>query len=209
MKKYVFLIFILAFTNFIACAQIFHAGVIGGITASQVDGDSYSGYNKAGLYAGVFVSHSLLPWLDAKFEIRYASRGAKNPASDDNTGYYKLALHYIDVPIMGAVHVKKYGDFEIGLIPGYLFASSGSDDSGKLPHEYLVDFNKFDLDLLLGANFHIMPKLSMDFRYAYSIFSIRDKETAGSYYSWFGKIFGYTRGDFNNCLSLGFSYTIR
>jgi hypothetical protein len=190
-------------------AQNFTGGILLGVTASQVDGDSYSGYNKPGLQGGVFISTGLLPYLDARLEIKYSSRGARNPASDDNTGAYKLSLHYIDVPVMAVIKIKKFGGIELGLIPGYLFAASGEDDAGKFSAEYLVAFRKFDLGTLLGANINLSKRISLSIRYSYSIFSIRDLETAGAYYSWFGKIFGHSRGDFNNCITLGLNYEIK
>lgn len=195
----------ISFTN----AQNFSGGVLLGFTASQVDGDSYSGYDKLGLQGGVFVSHELLPYLDARLEIRYASRGARNPASDDNTGSYLLSLHYIDVPVMAALKIKNYGTVDLGLIPGYLFAANGEDDGGKLPDEYLVDYHKFDMGLLLGFTIKLIEKASVSIRYSYSIFSIRDLESAGAYYSWFGKIFGHSQGDFNNYLTLGINYRLK
>lgn len=200
---------ILLFSGSELLSQPFHGGITAGFTASQVDGDSYSGYNKPGLQAGVFVAAELLPWLDTRMEIKYASRGAREPAGDDNTGSYMLGLHYIDIPVMASIKYKKIGALELGLIPGYLFKTAGEDDAGKLPDEYLVDFHKFDLGLLIGAEVHVTQKIAMNIRYSYSIFSIRDLDSAGSYYSWFGKIFGHSKGDFNNYLALGVSYRIR
>lgn len=189
--------------------QSFKGGIFLGITASQVDGDSYSGYDRLGFQGGVFVSHNLLSFLDGRLEIRYATRGARNPASDDNTGFYLLSLHYIDIPVMGAIKVKDYGFIDIGLVPGYMFSANGRDDGGNLPKDYLVDFHKFDMGILLGLTAQLTQKISVSFRYSYSIFSIRDLESAGSYYSWFGKVFGYSGGDFNNYLSLGLNYSLK
>ncbi|MFO7369563.1 MAG: porin family protein [Bacteroidales bacterium] len=200
---------ILLFSGSELFSQPFHGGITAGFTASQVDGDSYSGYNKPGLQAGVFVAAELLPWLDARMEIKYTSRGAREPADDDNTGSYLLGLHYIDIPVMASMKYKKIGALELGLIPGYLFKAAGEDDAGKLPDEYLVDFHQFDLGLLIGTEVYITHKIAVNIRYSYSIFSIRDLDSAGSFYSWFGKIFGHSKGDFNNYLALGVSYRIR
>jgi opacity protein-like surface antigen len=208
MKRWLPYVLLIMFSQS-AQAQVFHGGILLGLTASQVDGDSYAGYDRLGILGGVYVSTELTHYLDARLEIRYASRGARNPASEDNTGSYLLSLHYIDIPVMGALKIKNYGSFELGLVPGYMFAANGEDDAGTLPEEYLVDFHKFDLGLLLGANIRITPKVTVSVRYTYSIFSIRDLESAGAYYSWFGKIFGNSRGDFNNYLSLGLNYQLR
>jgi hypothetical protein len=190
-------------------SQPFHGGIMAGFTAAQVDGDSHAGFNKLGFQGGVFVSALLTQTLEARLEIRYAGRGALNPASEDNTGFYKLSLHYIDLPLLAAVKIKKIGSIEVGLIPGYMFAAQGEDDGGELPDEYLVDFHKFDLGTLLGVGIQISKKISLNFRYSYSILSIRDLESAGAYYSWFGKLFGYSTGDYNNYLSFGVNYLIR
>lgn len=206
MKKLIVLI-VLLLSMMAAKSQIFNGGLMLGLTASQVDGDSYSGYNKPGLLGGVFVSTELFPNLNGRLEIRYAARGAKNPASDNNTGFYQLSLHYIDIPVLVAYRVKEYGALEIGLIPGYLISATGEDDGGKLPDEALTGYHKFDLGLLMGININLIPRLGVYVRYGYSFLSIRN--SAGAYYSWFGKIFGNSVGDFNNYLSFGLQYTIR
>ncbi len=208
MKQILLIIFSLACFSTVS-AQSFRGGVTAGITASQVDGDSYSGYDKLGVLGGVFVSRDLLPYLDARIEIRYAQRGARKPANKDNIGTYMLALHYIDIPVMASFRIKQYGTADIGLIPGYMFAANGRDDGGKLPEDYLIEFRKFDLGTLLGVTINITEKASVSIRYSYSIFSLRDLESAGAYYSWFGKIFGHSRGDFNNYLSLAFNYRLK
>lgn len=180
-----------------------------GFTASQVDGDSYSGFDKPGIAAGVFIQRSLSSRLMANMEIRYAMRGAKNPPSDDHTGLYVLSLHYMDVPITIAVKVHKILSVEAGVIPGFLFASGARDDHGKIPEEALADLKKFDLGTSLGAAVYITPKLFLRIRYSYSFFSIRNLSSAGNSYSWFGKILGHSSGDFNNYFTTGLYYKIR
>jgi hypothetical protein len=177
--------------------------------ASQVDGDSYAGFDKLGFQGGVFISTALTHGIDARMEIKFTSRGAKNPASDDNTGFYKLTLYYIDLPVLAAFKIKQLGSIELGLIPGYLFATSGEDDAGKLPDEYLVDFHKFDLGTLMGLNYNLSGKIALNFRYSYSILSIRDLGSDNDYYSWFGNLFGFSEGDYNNYMTFGVNYLIK
>jgi len=208
MKRFVLMV-LLTSGSLAGLSQTFHGGLVFGFTASQVDGDSYAGFDKAGLQGGVFVNTALTSYLDAQLEIKYTGRGARNPASEDNTGFYKLSLHYIDLPVLLALKIKQFGSVELGLVPGYLFAAQGEDDDGKLPEEYLVEFKKFDLGTLVGIDINILPKLSLNLRYSYSILSIRDIDTAGAYYSWFGQLFGNSGGDFNNYLSFGICYLLK
>lgn len=208
MRQFLFL-FLLISLRIGILAQPFHGGILAGFSASQVDGDSYAGFNKPGLQGGVFISTALTNHLEARLEIKYTGRGARNPASDDNTGFYKLGLHYIDLPVLITILIKQPVSVELGVVPGYLFAVEGEDDAGNLPEEYLVDFKKFDLGTLVGLHIQISPKAAANIRYSYSILSIRDAESAGSYYSWFGKLFGNSQGDFNNYLTVGFNYTLK
>lgn len=208
MKQFLLFILILLCSSR-SFSQAFHGGVLAGITASQVDGDSYAGFDKLGFQGGVFIITPITHGIDARMEIKFTSRGAKNPASEDNIGFYKLGLFYIDLPVLAAIKVKQLGSIEFGLIPGYLFAATGEDDYGKIPEESLVDFHKFDLGTLLGISFNVSEKIALNLRYSYSIISIRDLESANDYYNWFGSLFGFSEGDYNNYLSFGVNYLIK
>jgi len=189
--------------------QPFHGGLVLGLTACQVDGDSYAGFNKVGIQGGVFVNTMFGNVTGAQFEIKYAGRGALKPTSSDDTEIYKLNLHYIDLPIMINFTIMERFIIEAGLVPGYLFASSGKDSGGKLTKDQLVEFHKFDLGTLVGLRFRISQKFSAAARHSYSLISIRDIETSGAYYTWLGNLFGFRQGDYNNYLSFGLYYEVR
>jgi hypothetical protein len=209
MKQFLLFSYFLLISTLTLVSQPFHGGLLAGFIASQVDGDSYAGYNKAGLQGGVFVSVDLIKNLGARLEIKYAARGARNHLTEGNANIYVLRLNYIDLPLMATLKIKNLGSLELGVVPGYLFSAGGEDNNGKMPKNFLVDFRKFDMGTLFGANINIIPKISIDLRYSYSIFSIRDLESAGSYYSWFGKLFGNSRGDFNNYLSFSVNFLLK
>ena len=189
-------------------AQRFEGGVLAGITASQVDGDSYSGYNKIGLQAGVFVSTAFKKNFGAQMEIRYAGKGAQKLTTTDDTKVYKLALHYIDLPLMVTYTLKKKIVFDLGVVPGYMFAKNGEDSGGPVNPDYFVKFKKIDIALLAGVNYKISEHLKVNVRYSYSLRSINDFKDTFAYYSWVGNLFGYRTGDYNNYLTLGVYYQI-
>jgi hypothetical protein len=54
MRRFIYIITFLVCTGY-AYSQQFEGGVLGGLTASQIDGDSYKGYNKVGIQAGAWV----------------------------------------------------------------------------------------------------------------------------------------------------------
>ena len=191
-------------------AQSFHGGVLAGLTATQVDGDTYGGYNKAGFQGGVFVNTRLSDLFSAQLEIKYTGKGARKPVTSTDPEVYNLTLHYIDVPVSVNVRVKQIGSAELGLVPGYLFAANGEDSGGSFPSsDYLVTFKKFDLSFMMGININLFEKLKLNLRYTYSLLSIRPEEFENGYYSWFGNLFGPKTGQYNNCLMAGVYWQLK
>jgi opacity protein-like surface antigen len=189
-------------------AQRFEGGLLAGMTASQVDGDSYSGYNKLGFQGGVFVSTAFNKNFGAQMEIRYAGKGAQKVTTTDDPVVYKLTLHYIDLPLMATYTLKKKIVFDLGFVPGYLFAKNGKDSGGPMPQEFLVEFKKMDIAWLIGINYRITENLKVNFRYSYSLMSINDFDGASGIYTWFGNFVGYRTGDYNNYLTMGVYFQI-
>ena len=189
-------------------AQRFQGGLLAGITLSQVDGDSYAGYNKLGMQGGVFVKTRFEHNFGAQMEIRYAGRGARKPTSSEDTDIYKLTLHYIDVPLMITYSLKKKVVFDLGIVPGYLFGKKGEDNGGPLPQEFLVDYKSVDIAWLAGVNFLLTKNLMINLRYSYSLLSINDYENTPGNYGPVGNLFGYNNGDYNNYITIGLYYQI-
>ena len=70
MKNLSLIIFILAQN---ICAQNFNAGVISGISTTQVSGDNLAGFHKAGLILGGFVSRNINSQMQLQIEKRFSS----------------------------------------------------------------------------------------------------------------------------------------
>lgn len=204
--KHLFIIIIILILPQAVFTQRFNGGVLAGLTASQVDGDSYAGFDKVGLQGGVFVNTYLSANTSVQMEIKYNGRGARKKTSEDDTEIYKLTLHYIDLPVLFQYEIKKKIILEAGIITGYLFGAGGEDSGGKLDNDYLVEFKKFDLDWALGARYRVNENISVGIRYSYSFFSIRDYVNSNANYGVIANIFGYTTGDYNNYLSFGIYY---
>jgi hypothetical protein len=195
--------------SFILHAQSFHGGLLAGFTATQVDGDSYGGYNKAGFQGGVYVNRTFGDLFLVQMEIKYAGKGARKPVTSDDPAVHNLTLHYIELPVLGALKVKQLGSVEFGVIPAYLFSVQGEDSGGALPDDYLTSFNKFDISTLIGLNIKVFEKVFLNLRYSYSIVSIHSGDLENGSYSWFGRLWGHSTGQFNNCLSAALYFRIR
>lgn len=175
----------------------FKGGIEGGITGTQVDGDTLSGYDKAGIRFGGFIEKPISDKISMLFSMLYVqkgSRGEQNP--DDLSSYYKINLHYIDMPLT-ARYYHKTGVFgEAGLALGYLFAQeeAGNNEFGQYIKDEDPGFNRFEVSYHLGIGYKLFPYTSVHAQFNYSLFKIR-----GKYKS---QIPGVWAGQYNNGLMI-------
>ena len=190
-------------------AQSFKAGLLAGLATTQVDGDGFAGYSKAGIFAGGFVSKRLSPeskWT-AMFEITYIQKGSKkNPI-------YKVKLDYAEVPILlkydFAVSDSASGsrtNFGVlgGIAIGDLVKSEESDAFGVLTGG--TPFQKMDISYVLGLSYALSEHIGFEARTEYSIIPVRKGGSSAYYPSWTSNIF--KPGYYNNLLVFVFRYRL-
>ena len=182
-------------------AQRFQGGPLLGFNASQVDGDTYAGYDKFGVMGGAFVYTPLSELVDIQMEIKYMGKGARKRTSGEDLTQYRSNLNYIEIPILLRFNTKSKIGVEGGLGFGYLFSYSEEDENGTLPSEHTTKFKPFELSGLVGISYKFAPKFLVNLRYSYSISSIVDRPDPS--YSYF-----LQTGAFNNLFSLGVYYTL-
>jgi hypothetical protein len=205
MKQKLTLITLLAgFCTYIS-AQRFIGGPLFGINACQVDGDTYSGYNKFGVMAGAFVYTQISPRLDAQLEIEYMGKGAHKGPTDQDPTYYDNTLNYIELPVLLRFNTKNKIGCEAGLGFGYLFAYSQSDENGPLPSEEASPFNRFELSGIIGITYQFANQFKFGLRYSYSLTPIFNFNHYDTYY--YRRYF--TAGAYNNLFTMGVFYTIK
>lgn len=175
----------------------FKAGLLGGFTATQYDGDSYANYNKLGFVAGAFSRIKLNTKWNFQFEITYFQKGARRypvPSKGDFREY-SLKLDYAEVPLILQVDYKKF-ILEFGLAAGFLVRNkeivNEIDITGDRP------FGKTDFSLVAGLSYQLNENWEVCSRYSYSILPVRPH--AGGGVQWFN------RGEYNNCLSFELRY---
>ncbi len=196
--KFIFYSLLVTFISSEVMAQErFTAGIKAGLSTSQVDGDTYSGFNKIGFDGGAFVTGKLNEKWTGQFEIIFIQKGSKHNANAEIADYnfYLLQLSYIEVPVLLQYHHKKYA-FELGPGFGYLINEkeyfNGQDISGISP------FNKKEINFNLGINYIISKKLGIDCRYSYSITPIREHSLKAK--TW------YNPGQMNDVLAFTLTY---
>src|SRR5689334_21238513 len=84
----------------IGYAQNFHAGLLAGISTSQVDGDNLAGYHKVGIKGGVFVNRQLSEKFALQLEIEFLQKGSRKPVDTIENTFFLMRLNYIDVPLL-------------------------------------------------------------------------------------------------------------
>jgi len=199
--KTIELILILWISLFISSsAQRFEGGFLAGMVASQVDGDTYSGYNKLGFSAGAYVFTPISSKTDLQLEIKYISKGANKKVSDPDIRQYTSYLNYIEFPVLLKLNTSKKIDWEGGIGFGYLFSFSEKDENGLLPSEESAHFKPFELSGLLGMNYAFTEHFSANIRFSYSILPVMDYGQTTARY--------FRSGAFNNLFNISVYYSL-
>ena len=185
-----------------ADAQKFEGGVMAGLCASQVAGDTYSGYNKAGVLAGGYVSLHISDRNAMRLELDYIQKGSHKNSNPDIEDYdtYDMRLGYIEMPLLFR---RNYGQkilVEAGPAMSFLVHSYEAINKAKI--EGGTPFKKQNLSIIAGVSYLLNEKISFGIRTDNSLFSIRDKRVTGDIW----RFWGY--GQFNDVLVLNLSYKL-
>lgn len=179
-------------------AQTFNGGLLAGLSASQLDGDRYGGYHKAGLCVGIYTNAKLNKYIDAQMELRYVQKGS-NSNSDENELFYVSKLNYLELPIFLKYNFLDRFSANIGITAGYL--QKATEDKGGIGDEPAdPEFDPFEFSGLLGVEYKIIEQLFFNVRFNYSILAIRDHPGEQTYF--------LNKGQFNNVLTFTLYYQI-
>jgi len=198
MKHFV-LIILIASLAFTASSQKFEGGAIVGLTASQIDGDNYKGYNKVGLQGGAWVRRMFTYTFEGQMEIRYIQKGALKRNTVDDPTYSRTALHYVDIPLMAQYIYNESVVLELGISPEILIAAKLEDENGELP---IPDpkYNRFTMSAIAGVGYRFLDVVAVHFRFNYSILPIRAHPSGQSYL--------LNQGHYSNVLSIALYYQL-
>jgi hypothetical protein len=188
-------------------SQRFNGGILAGGNVSQVDGDTYDGYHKAGYQAGAFVSLRVSPHSSFQMEMEYFQKGSRKASNPDSgvTDYsYLLRIHYLEIPLLYQYTFAKRVQAEIGPAVDILLGSLEERNGEQKPN--LVPLRNVTLSGILGMACYITSHLKAGIRFNYSLLSIRqpaNPEPPGYRHILFEK------GQYNNVLSLTLSWDFK
>ncbi len=190
MKKTIF-IFLIIFLPFTSFSQRFSGGLLLGVNGNQIDGDDSSGYNKAGLLVGGFVSTGFSEKTSLIIELYYTGKGSmKKTEQSGAQPIFKTNLHYIEFPILFSLKAIPKLTFSVGVAPSYLISAKLFGNGNEIS-ENTYTMNDFDIGITGQIDFNFSKKIIFNLRYNHSIASIRKN------YGWY-----------NNNLSLLIKYKI-
>ena len=182
-------------------AQQFNGGFFGGVTASQVDGDSYGGFNKLGFTAGAFVNREVAFDISWQLEIKYVSRGAYENFGPDDPRIYKTVYRYVEVPLSVHYLFNEKIQAELGISPEVLIHYASFDEYGKIPPGVDAEENRrFGLSAFVGVYYWFVPSTGVGLRYTRSAVAFREPQ------EWNNPQY---RGYFHSVLCLTMAYKIR
>lgn len=190
MKNHV-LFMLLLLVPFFLTAQSFDAGVKAGISASQISGDTYSGWNKPGIYAGIFTSFDVSERSRFALEINYIEKGSRDYAQPDEGDYesYKLMLNYVEVPLTYQFFINDKLSLEIGPSYGILLKKENHEvepyDNRIINNQDNPPFRNYEVAWHTGFNYYINEQWMGGVRHSESLIPVRKHNSGATY--WFNR----------------------
>jgi hypothetical protein len=180
--------------------QQLNKGLYGGVTASQVDGDYYTGFNKIGWTLGFFMNRDIAYNIHWQAEIRYTTRGVYKAPTDMDPTLYKSSYHILELPLSVHYLFQEKIMVELGTSPELLVVDFFWDESGLIKRSTYPDNRRFGLSVFAGAGYRFNDRIMSGIRYTNSAIPFRDPE------EWNNPQY---RGYFHNVISLTISYTFK
>ena len=183
-----------------ASGQQFNAGIFGGINVSQVSGDTYSGFNKLGMHAGVFVNRLIDNHFYWQVEIKYGTRGVYQGPSDTDQSLYKSSYHILELPLSVNYLFDERFQVELGTSPEVLITTLFWDENGLMDKSNYPENRRIGLSVFAGLAYWFNDRMMAGLRYTNSAVPFRDPE------EWNNPQY---RGYFHNVISLSLAYRIK
>lgn len=152
--------------------RVFHAGLLGGVSASQVQNDNFANFNKLGFYGGVYIQSEFSDKWIWEIGMTYVMKGSKE-TQQKNVSYngYKMTLGYVEFPFIVKFRMHEW-DIEFGLSAGILMHSN-EENLWQDEAYSSAQFEPFELAGIIGVNYSLNEKWGLNLRSSNSIFPIR------------------------------------
>jgi hypothetical protein len=184
-----------------AISQQFNGGMMAGVAGTQVAGDTYYGFHKAGIFAGAFVNLQITEHSAFQMELEYFQKGSReNPDSTNNYKQYLFRVNYVELPVFYQYIAGKRFKFEAGPSLGFLINYYEEVDEYEIKGG--IPPAKITFQINAGMYVFITPNLLFNIRTNNSLLNIRSDKTTGDIL----RIFPGNYGQFNDCLIFALYY---
>ena len=210
MKKSIFFTLLLVSVLSVQ-AQRFTGGFMAGVVGSQVDGDTYSGYDKAGALLGGYINIKFHDYYAFQMELEYSMKGSRHIANPDKGDYntYKLNVNYISVPVLFQYNFYKSFIGEAGLESSILLSHKEISNDVTLDGPEYPGFATQNLSIIFGVSYKINDIWKVNIRTDNSLFSIRTKPANGLLPGGYIKRFWENEyGQFHNSIAISAFYRL-
>ncbi len=176
------LVILFAFETINTTAQKFKGGLLGGLSTSQIDGDTQEGFNKLGLFSGVFVETNFTELVGAKLELYYIGKGAKQNLG--GVEVFKTQLNYVEMPFLLKIEPVKKVVLDVGVAVSYLISARQYEYGDEVPAS-LIDIHDFDFDAIISGSYYFLPHIAVNVRFSYSFVPVSNSP------NWFNSNFSF------------------
>jgi hypothetical protein len=195
---------ILLFTTFAGKSQNFNGGLQAGVAGTQIAGDGYYGFHKAGIFLGGFVNLQVSEHSAFQMELEFFQKGSReNPDSTNNYDQYLFRVNYFELPVLYQYTVNKRFRIEAGPSAGFLvgyYEEKNYEEikGGNRPANVTFQLNA-------GLYIFLTSHFSFNVRTNNSMLNIRSDNATGDIL----RIFPGNYGQFNDCLIFSIYYQFK
>lgn len=194
-----FLVLLLLVLCVPAQGQALQVALYGGINVSQVQGDIYTGFNKLGFNAGIWVNRLIDKQFYWQAELKYGTRGVYEGPNDNNQSLYKSSYHILELPLSVNYLFDEKIKVELGTSPEVLLTTFFWDENGLMDRATYPDNRRVGLSVFAGIGYWFSERMMAGIRYTNSAVPFRDPE------EWNNSQY---RGYFHNAISVSLAYRL-
>lgn len=181
-----------------------------GLNACQVHGDSYSGYNKLGAFAGLAVNARTGPKTALELGFYFSQKGARknqNPKTGDYS-FYRLNLNYIDLPL--SLFCKVNRNYFVTLGGAFAYLISYNENINNIDMSDYSNFKRTETGLNIGLGRILKPGIQVEVRSSNSVSAIREYGMAANLVFYNNPIARFfNKGFYNNILTVMLTYQLK
>lgn len=177
-------------------AQKFKGGTQAGLVVSQIAGDRMSGYNKAGVHGGFFVSYPIKEPFSLQMELAYIQKGSAQSANiETGAMQYIRRMNYVELPLLLQYSLQPL-IIEAGISTDFLVGSF--EEANFMSIDQIDQWRKTTFNTVIGVRYALGTHWQLILRSVNSINSIRKESVPYN-------VRRYTKkyGEFNDLLLFG------